>query len=99
MERHPLEVIKEKDPALFSIVENSQKNALKDGVMPIKYKLLIALALDASHGAAEGVKSLAKQAMAAGASKEEVMEAVRVAGYISGVGSVYTAARGLAEVV
>jgi alkylhydroperoxidase/carboxymuconolactone decarboxylase family protein YurZ len=36
---------------------------------------------------------LAEQAMKAGASKEEIAEAIRVAQYISGVGSVYTAAR------
>jgi alkylhydroperoxidase/carboxymuconolactone decarboxylase family protein YurZ len=50
------------------------------------------LALDASQGTAEGIRSLAQQAMKAGATKEEIAEAIRVAQYICGVGSVYTAA-------
>lgn len=50
-----------------------------------------------AHGAADGVKSLAKLAMDKGATKAEIMEAVQVAFYISGAGSVYTAARGMEE--
>jgi alkylhydroperoxidase/carboxymuconolactone decarboxylase family protein YurZ len=50
------------------------------------------MALDGSHGAAEGVRALAEQAMKAGATKEEIAETIRVAQYVSGVGSVYTAA-------
>lgn len=50
------------------------------------------MALDVSHGAAQGVMALAQVAMQAGATKEELAEALRVAQYISGVGSVYTAA-------
>ena len=53
----------------------------------------MAMALDASQGAVEGVKALAEQAMKAGATKEEIAESIRVAQYICGVGSVYTAAR------
>ena len=44
-----------------------------------------------------GVKSLAQQAMEAGATKEEITEALRVAQYLSGVGCVYTAAQALGE--
>jgi len=55
------------------------------------------MALDAAHGTAEGVKALTEQAMKAGATKEEVMETLRVAQYISGVGSVFTAARAFQE--
>ena len=51
------------------------------------------MALDAAHGAVDGVRALAEQALKAGATKEEIAEAIRVAQYISGVGSVYTAAR------
>lgn len=94
---HPLEIIKNQDPALFENVEKSRAFALEDGVLSKKHKLLIALALDAAHGADAGVKSLALQAMNSGATKEEILEAVRVAGYISGVGSVYSAANGLRD--
>lgn len=65
-------------------MSSSRELALKDGALSVKHKLLIALALDASLGAANGVKSLAGQAMAAGATKEEIFEALRVAYHISG---------------
>ncbi len=92
MAENPLEVIKKLDPELFKNVEATQTLALTDGVLPKKIKLLIAMALDASHGTVEGTRALTQQAMKAGATKEEIMETVRVAQYISGVGCVYTAA-------
>jgi alkylhydroperoxidase/carboxymuconolactone decarboxylase family protein YurZ len=69
-----------------------------DGALPRKFKLLIALAFDASHGAVGGVKGLALRAMEAGATKEEITEALRVAYLLGGVGSVYIASQALKEV-
>ncbi len=92
MAENPLEVIKKLDLELFKNVEAAQTLALTDGVLPKKVKLLVAMALDASHGTVEGTRALTQQAMKAGATKEEVMETLRVAQYISGVGCVYTAA-------
>lgn len=40
----------------------------------------------------KGVKALTQQAVKSGATREEIMETLRVAQYISGVGCVYTAA-------
>ena len=77
------------------IVDDTRQFAFNDGALPRKFKLIIALALDAAHGATDGVESLARAAMQAGATKEEIAEALRVAQYISGVGSVYTASRAL----
>jgi alkylhydroperoxidase/carboxymuconolactone decarboxylase family protein YurZ len=56
------------------------------------------MVLDAVHGASDGVQSLAWEAIKAGATKEEIAEALRVAQYICGVGCVYVAARALKEV-
>lgn len=97
MPENPLKVFEEFDPELLQLVENNRDLALADGVLPKKIKLLIAMALDASHGATEGVKALAQAAMNAGATKEEIAETLRVAQYVSGAGSVYTAARALSE--
>jgi alkylhydroperoxidase/carboxymuconolactone decarboxylase family protein YurZ len=93
MAEHPLKIFEEVDPELLKLVQNTNAFALADGALTKKFKLLIAMALDASHGAVEGVRSLAAQAMKAGATKGEIAEAIRVAQYISGVGCVYTAAR------
>lgn len=78
MPEHPLKVFEKTDPDLRRFVQGVSDFALADGALPRKFKLLIAMALDAAHGASEGVKSLADQAMKAGATKEEVMEAIRV---------------------
>jgi alkylhydroperoxidase/carboxymuconolactone decarboxylase family protein YurZ len=97
MPEHPLKILETADPQLLKLVFDTQNLALADGALPRKIKLLIAMALDAAHGAADGVKSLADQALKAGATQAEIMEAVRVTQYVSGTGSVYTAARALKE--
>ncbi len=97
MAENPLKTFEKVDPKLLKLVEDNRQLALSDGVLPKKFKLLIAMVLDASHGAVGGVTSLARAAMQAGASKEEIAEALRVAHYITGAGSIYTAARALNE--
>ncbi|MDD3245999.1 MAG: carboxymuconolactone decarboxylase family protein [Methanosarcina sp.] len=99
MSENPLQVIMDKDPEFFKLLESTRELAFSEGGMPMKYKLLIAMALDAASGAVDGVKNLAVQAMQAGATKEEVMEAIRITQYIFGVGSVYAAARALNDVL
>jgi alkylhydroperoxidase/carboxymuconolactone decarboxylase family protein YurZ len=95
MPEHPLKILEDLDPELLKLVNQTSELALADGALPKKVKILIAMALDAAHGAVGGVAALAQQAMQAGATKEEVAEALRVAHYVSGVGSVYTAAHAL----
>ena len=97
MAEHPLKIFEMLDPELLKLVENTRELALADGALPRKFKLLIAMALDASHGAVQGVKALAQAALQAGATKEEITEALRVAQFVCGVGSVYTAAQALRE--
>lgn len=99
MNQNPLEFIKENDQALFNNISASRNLAFQDGALSLKNKLLIALALDASHSAVNGVISLAKQALDAGATKAEIMDALRVTYFISGVGSIYTAAQALNEIL
>ena len=99
MSEHPLKIFEKFDPELPKLVESTNRFALTDGALPGKFKLLIAMALDASLGAVQGVKMLAQAAMRAGATEEEITEAVRVAYYISGVGSVYTAAQALKDLL
>lgn len=98
MPEYPLKIFEKLDPELLKHVENTREFALADGVLPRKFKLLIALALDAAHGAERGVKALAQATLQAGATKEEIAEALRVACYVCGAGSVYTAAHALAEI-
>lgn len=96
---HPLQVIINEDSELFNLLENTHELAFVEGGIPLKYKFLIAMSLDAANGAADGVKALAMQALQAGATKEEVMQAIRITHYIFGVGSVYTASSALRDVL
>jgi alkylhydroperoxidase/carboxymuconolactone decarboxylase family protein YurZ len=97
MIEHPLKIYEKLDPQLLKHVENSSDFAFNDGALPRKYKLLIGMAFDASYGAVNGVMSLAQQAIEVGATQEEIMEALRVAQHLSGVGCVYTAAQALKD--
>lgn len=95
MAENPLSPIMKLDPAFMAHLQQAEKLVYSDGALSRKTKLLMALAFDAAHGASEGVKALAASARQAGATKEEIAEAVRVAYHLAGVGSVYTAAHGL----
>ncbi len=97
MAESPLKIIEKLDPELFRNVEATHTLALADGALSTKVKLLMAMALDASHGTVEGTRSLTQQAIKAGATREEIMETLRVAQYISGAGCVYTAAHALKD--
>ena len=97
MPDNPLQALQDLDPKLMSLVEDGRKLTFDDGALPAKFKTLIALALDASLGAVDGVKSLAETATQLGASDAEITETLRVAYFISGVGSLYTASRALRE--
>jgi len=98
MAEHPLKIFEKVDPALLKLMTDTSAYALTDGALPRKFKLLIAMALDAAHGTVTGVKSLTEQALKAGATREEVMETLRVVHYISGAGGVYTAAHAFKEI-
>ncbi len=97
MTEHPLKIYEILDPDLLRHVENSGDFVFAEGALPRKFKLLIAMAFDASYGAVNGGKSLAQQAIDAGATKEEITEALRVVEHLSGVGCVYTAGVALKE--
>jgi alkylhydroperoxidase/carboxymuconolactone decarboxylase family protein YurZ len=95
MAANPLETLATLDPAMLEQLKAADRFVFTDGALPAKVKLLMAIAFDAAHGAAEGVAALSQRAMKAGATSAEIAEAVRVAWHLSGVGSLYTASRGL----
>jgi alkylhydroperoxidase/carboxymuconolactone decarboxylase family protein YurZ len=99
LQENPLQVIINEDSELFNLLENTRELAFVEGGIPLKYKLLIAMSLDAANDSEDGVKVFAMQAMQAGATKEEVMQAIRITHYIFGVGSVYTASRALKDIM
>ena len=99
MPDNPLSTLQSLDPDCINHLHAFQEFVYKDGALPKKMKLLIAVAFDASHGAIGGVKSLAAQALEAGATKEEILEALRVAYLFGGLGSLYIASQGLKDMI
>ncbi len=97
MSEHPLAPLLKLDPKLDAHLKASGEYVFGEGALPKKTKYLIALAFDAAHGAANGVRVLAQSALREGATKEEIGEALRVACHLAGVGSLYTAAQGLKD--
>ena len=92
---NPLDVIHEADAALAEQMANVRELAFQEGALSKKHKILIALAIDTVEHSEGGIRSLAQQALAAGATQNEIMETLRIAYHICGAGCMYTAARAL----
>ncbi len=99
MPDHPLSTMRKLDPEFMKYLEDTDALVFADGALPRRIKLLIAMAFDAAEGAQGGVRALAEQAMKAGATKEEIAEALRVAFHLSGVGCLYTASFALKDIL
>jgi alkylhydroperoxidase/carboxymuconolactone decarboxylase family protein YurZ len=78
-----LDALQHRDPQFVDSYMAMRERILKDGAIPAKYKLLIAMITDAITAHPAGVTALADDARAAGASEAEITEAVEV-GYLFG---------------
>lgn len=99
MPDHPLSTMRKIDPEFMKHMEETDALVYAEGALPRRVKLLMAMAFDAANGAPGGVRALAEQALAAGATKAEIAEALRVAFHLSGVGSLYAASFGLKDLL
>ncbi len=95
--KDPLEMFEANDAVFYEAIGKNRDMAFSDGALSGKTKLLIGLAIDAVKSAENGVRSLAVAAMESGATKEEILETLRVAYFIGGAGAAYTAANALGE--
>ena len=82
------EKMAEYDLVYHKMLEQVAATALSPTALDKKTMLLILLALDAVKGAGQGVKVLAHQARQAGASDDEIREALRLAYYVAGMDTV-----------
>ncbi|MGE5421809.1 MAG: carboxymuconolactone decarboxylase family protein [Ignavibacteriales bacterium] len=78
------------DEDLCRQVTATTELAMQPGALDVKTKLLITLALDSFKGAGEGVKVVAAQARAAGATDQEMAEAIRLAYFVAGLDVIKT---------
>ena len=99
MAEHPLQVLIDNDPELIKLDREGAAVEFADGALPKKVKLLLALAIDASMGAVGGVHALAREALQAGATREEILETIRVVHFVGGHGKLHVAAQGLKGVL
>jgi alkylhydroperoxidase/carboxymuconolactone decarboxylase family protein YurZ len=89
---NPLDAYRKHDPKLIVCYDNLQKLTLSEGALSQKIKLLVTLAIDAEHGALQGATSLAQRAVKLGATRDEIVEALRIAYYVGGNRALFTAA-------
>jgi len=92
MSGNHLDIYRKFDPKVITSFENLQDLALSEGELSQKVKLLIATAIDAENGALQGAIALGKRAIKLGATKEEIVEALRIAYYIGGNRALFTSA-------
>ncbi len=78
-----LEPIESYDPQFVQSYPAIREGILKDGAIPAKYKILMGMVTDSIAAHPDGVTELADLARAAGATEEEITEAVEV-GYLYG---------------
>ncbi|HXG37044.1 MAG TPA: carboxymuconolactone decarboxylase family protein [Dehalococcoidia bacterium] len=93
--RPPWDLLYEKDPEMSRYHDELDSLVFSDGHLSKKVKLLIAMAIDSTLGAERGVPVYAGRAREAGATDEEIFEAVRVASLLGGTRGQTTALRGL----
>ncbi len=98
-QRAPWDLLREKDAEMAKMHDQLDSMAFKDARLSKKVKLLMAMAIDASHGKEGGVRVYASRAKEAGATDDEIFEAVRVATLICGTAGQTTALRGLDELI
>ena len=93
MSSNPLDAYKKFDPKIVEQYESLAGLAFAEGALSVKFKLLIALAIDVENGALEGAIVLGKRAQKMGATKEEIIETLRIAYQIGGNLALFTSAK------
>ena len=93
MSSNPLDKYREFDPKLIEHYEKLQSLSYSEGALSAKFKLLIALAIDVEHGSLQGAIAIGQRALKLGATKEEIIEALRIAYQIGGNRALFTSAQ------
>ena len=94
---NPQQTLKTKDAPHAELFEKYHKLVFSDGALDTKTKLLIALALDTLARAQDGVSSLWDGAKKAGATEAEMIEAIRIAGFIGAATTTFSAMCAIAD--
>lgn len=79
-----IQPLQERDPEFVERHFALHQSVLKDGAIPAKYKILMTMVVDAVVAHPDGCAAIANNARAAGATEEEINEAVEVAFLVGG---------------
>ena len=90
MSKNPIDAYREFDPEIIKSHEALQGLTFSEGELPPKVKVLIAMAIDAENGATQGAIVLGQRALKLGATKQEIIEALRIAYLIGGTKALFT---------
>jgi len=90
---NPLDVYSEFDPKVIESYNRLQDLVFSEGVLPQKFKVLIAMAIDVEYGALQGATALSRRALKLGATKDEIIETLRVSYYVGGNRALFTSAQ------
>jgi alkylhydroperoxidase/carboxymuconolactone decarboxylase family protein YurZ len=90
---NPLDVYREFDSEVIQCYDRLQELVFSEGILPQKFKVLIAMAIDVEHGTLQGATVLGRKAPKLGAKKDEIIEALRVSYYVGGNRALFTSAQ------
>ena len=90
MSKHPIDAYREFDPESIKSYESLQGLVFSEGELSQKIKMLIAMAIDAENGSTNGAIILGQRALKLGATKQEIIEALRIAYHIGGAKALFT---------
>ena len=85
-----VQAMEKNDPDLLAQMNSLHAFATKDGALPGKVKMLMAMLCDAILGHGEGVRALAQMARTQGATDAEIAETVRMAFAFAGMPGLVT---------
>ena len=94
----PMKTLVKLDPTSAAFYEYCDKTILGDGALPAKYKMLLVMCIGAARMCSECVTQSMKAALNLGATREEVLEALKVA-FVSGGAQTVSAAKEALETV
>ena len=86
-----IQQLQQRDPQFAESVLEQRERILGEGAIPAKYKILMTMIVDAITAHPDGCANIANRARAAGATEEEVTEAVEVAYLFGGTPALVTA--------
>jgi len=92
IEAFHLRVLREQDPELYRLAQQTRAHVMRNGALSAKTKTLMAMLCDAVRDRHAAVPFLADMARSQGASEAEIAETLAVAYWIGGVHALNTGA-------